>query len=107
MSYICTNCDNVVAASIPCNIVPSKIREKEYCLQNRIIYGWEIVKEERLCPDCSKIYVAPTISKRIDSSFKQFSWFHEFTNKKPRHSKHDKPTKTTKRNDTKKRRDNR
>lgn len=84
MSFKCDLCKKNVKAGIPCTIVPYKIREKEYHVKNRIVYGWEIEKEVHLCPECAEKFEPPVYEKRIDTSFNSFSWFHEFTSKRPK-----------------------
>ncbi|TRZ81171.1 hypothetical protein D4R86_03050 [bacterium] len=81
--FKCYLCNEIISAGTPCNIIPVKIREKEYKNKGGSVFGWEIVKEGKFCPKCAESYESPVPEKRLPKSFRQYNWFSEFTNKKP------------------------
>lgn len=81
--FKCYLCKKITSPGIPCHILPIEIREKEYQTKRGIVFGWEIKKTAKFCPDCAKIFNPPIPEKKPFKSFRQYSWFSDFTNKKP------------------------
>ena len=61
--FKCDLCKHQVESGISCSIQPKSIRLKTYIFDRYRTYGWEIEKEVKLCPTCSKDYQAPIPKK--------------------------------------------
>ena len=88
--FKCYLCNKVTKPGEHCTILPIKVREKEYHTKKGIVFGWEIVKEAKFCPECTKKFKPPIPEKKAFKSFRQYSWFSEFTNKRPHTKKRNK-----------------
>lgn len=69
MSYICDKCKKATDRNVPCNIVAveikpvlhiTKINDKNGFTREDRFKGTDIVKEQKLCPNCFKSYNRPT-----------------------------------------------
>ena len=54
--YYCEICKKIISAKTRQHKVPVEFRKKVYFFS---CWGWEIVKEIKMCPDCFKYFVAP------------------------------------------------
>lgn len=52
--YYCDGCKQFSRPGEPLNLVVAEKRDMEYTNDHKKTRGWEIVREERLCPRCSE-----------------------------------------------------
>lgn len=70
--FKCDLCSELIGPNIKCNIVPAKTRKKVYNLGKREVVGWEIVKEYKLCPQCTPLHDYKTPEMEQDYSIRIF-----------------------------------